>query len=433
MPTPIESNPAPATLLSRRRWAIVFLLFTASLINYFDRATLSFATPLLSKDLDLGPEAKGVLLSAFFWSYALMQIPIGWATDRFNLRWLYAGAFVLWSLAQGLTGFATTLGMLIFFRVLLGIGESIYLPGGTKVVSVLFPPAQRGLPCGLFDAGTRTGLVLEGLLVPWMLQHYGWQTTFRVIGFTALVWLVPWFMATPRQLRGERSVRPPLSWERFFSGALTLLRNRNLFGVCLGFFLFDYYWYLLVTWLPDYLVTVRKMSLPAAGISTAVPFLVFGLSQPLGGWLADRLVRAGFDEARARKSIISVAFLTGLLVIPASQVSDGTTAIAFIAGSCLVGFSTANMLVILQHCAPPDQVGLWTGAYNFIGNIAGVLAPLCTGFVIKATGSYTPAFVLAAVALAFGQFSFWFLVGPWPKRAAEGPSPLPERSPDLAG
>ena len=197
-------------------------------------------------------------------------------------------------------------------------------------------------------------------------------------------------------------------------------------------YLDDYYWYLLVTWLPDYLVTVRKMSLPAAGISTAVPFLVFGLSQPLGGWLADRLVRAGFDEARARKSIISVAFLTGLLVIPASQVSDGTTAIAFIAGSCLVGFSTANMLVILQHCAPPDQVGLWTGAYNFIGNIAGILAPLCTGFVIKATGSYTPAFVLAAVALAFGQFSFWFLVGPWPKRAAEEPSPLPERSPDIS-
>ena len=94
-----------------RRWAVVGLLFTASLINYFDRATISFALPLISKELHLGPEAKGVLLSAFFWSYALMQIPMGMLADRVNLRWLYAGAFTLWSIAQGLIGFATGLAI----------------------------------------------------------------------------------------------------------------------------------------------------------------------------------------------------------------------------------------------------------------------------------------------------------------------------------
>src|SRR5690349_9086764 len=103
------------------RWAIVGLLFTASLINYFDRATISFALPLISAELHLGPEAKGLLLSAFFWSYALMQIPMGLLADRVNLRWLYAIAFTIWSLAQGLIGFATGLGMLIGFRMLLGI------------------------------------------------------------------------------------------------------------------------------------------------------------------------------------------------------------------------------------------------------------------------------------------------------------------------
>src|SRR5262249_28588660 len=136
----------------------------------------------------------------------LMQVPIGLVADRFNLRWIYAGAFAFWSFAQGLTGFATSLGMLIFFRVLLGIGESIYLPGGTKTVSLLFPLSERGLPCGLFDFGTRTGLMLEGLLVPWLLQHYGWRTTFAVVGFTALLWLIPWFMATPRQMRAAPAV-----------------------------------------------------------------------------------------------------------------------------------------------------------------------------------------------------------------------------------
>src|SRR3954452_14686057 len=186
-----------------RRWTIVGLLFTASLINYFDRATISFALPLISKELALGPEAKGLLLSAFFWSYALMQIPMGILSDRVNLRWLYAAAFTLWSISQGLIGLAGGLGTLIFFRVLLGIGESIYLPGGSKIVSLLFRPAERGLPCGVFDAGTRTGLVVEGVLVPWMLVHYGWRASFSLVGFAALLWLIPWLLTTPKNLHGR--------------------------------------------------------------------------------------------------------------------------------------------------------------------------------------------------------------------------------------
>src|SRR5436853_1878971 len=120
--TASENSPHVALgVTNARRWTIVGLLFTASLINYFDRATISFALPLISKELHLGPEAKGLLLSAFFWSYALMQIPMGVLSDRVNLRWLYAGAFTLWSIAQGLMGFAGGLPTLIVFRIILGI------------------------------------------------------------------------------------------------------------------------------------------------------------------------------------------------------------------------------------------------------------------------------------------------------------------------
>jgi nitrate/nitrite transporter NarK len=191
----------------------------------------------------------------------------------------------------------------------------------------------------------------------------------------------------------------------------TLLRNRDLFGLCLGFFCFDYYWYLLLTWLPDYMVNVRHLTTQWAGIYTALPFMVFGVSQPLGGWLADRLVKAGWDETLVRKGILSVAFTTGLLLIPAAQAESANAALLFLMGACLVGFSTANQLVILQSCAPPSQVGLWVGIYNFVGNLAGIIAPITTGIIIKQTGSYTPAFVLAAVMIAAGQFAYWFIVG----------------------
>jgi MFS family permease len=408
-PVPVVSDVA-VPLTNARRWSIVGLLFTASLINYFDRATISFALPLISTELHLGPEAKGVLLSAFFWSYALLQIPMGVLADRVNLRWLYAAAFTLWSVSQGLMGFATGLGTLIVFRMLLGIGEAIYLPGGSKIVSLLFRPAERGLPCGLFDAGTRTGLVIEGVLVPWMLVHFGWRASFSLVGFAALLWLIPWLLTTPRNLHGRADHSAASLRPGFRSALRALLTNRNLLGVCLTFFCFDYYWYFLVNWLPDYLVTARGLTILRAGIYAALPYFVFGASEPIGGWIADRLVRRGWTETRARKGVVTVAFFTGLLLIPAARVDAPGVAVALIIGGCLVGLATGNLLVILQSCAPRGAVGLWTGVYNFIGNIAGILSPLITGFLIEKTGSYTPPFILAAGLIALGPIALWLIV-----------------------
>lgn len=133
---------------SGRRWSIAGLLFASGFINYLDRAILSVALPLIALDLHLGPASKGVLLSAFFWSYALMQLPMGWCSDRFNLRWLYAGAFAVWSLACGFTGFVGALSILIVLRILFGIGESVYLPAGMKIVNVLFSSKDHWLASG---------------------------------------------------------------------------------------------------------------------------------------------------------------------------------------------------------------------------------------------------------------------------------------------
>lgn len=412
-PTPALRAPGEtvASASNVHRWWIVGLLFTASMINYLDRATVSMALPLISADLALGPGSKGILLSAFFWSYALMQIPMGLLADRVNLRWLYAGAFALWSLAQGLTGFAGSLGMLIAFRILLGVGESIYLPGGTKIVSLLFRSHERGLPCGLFDFGTRTGLVLEGILIPWLLIHYGWRTAFFLVGFTALLWLIPWLVIFPRRMERIQETPETPGHEASARRPRTLTLNRNLLGICLGFFCFDYYWYLLVTWLPDYLVTVRHLTVLRAGFYSALPFFVFGVSEPIGGWIADRLIRFGWDETRTRKGMVTVAFLTGLLLIPAARVESANAAIALVIGGSLVGLSTGNLLVILQSCAPPEEIGVWTGMENFAGNIAGILAPLVTGFLISRTGSYAPAFALAAIVLVTGLLAYWLIVG----------------------
>jgi MFS family permease len=385
------------------------LLFAASLINYLDRAAISFALPLISSDFHLTAQDKGVLLSSFFWSYSLMQLPIGWAADRFNLRWLYAGAFIIWSLAQGLTGLAGSLAALLVFRILLGVGESIYLPGGTKIVSVLFAPKERGLPSGLFDFGTRTGLVVEGLLVPWLLVHFGWRRTFLILGLTALVWLAPWFWVFPRNLQAARATTA--SAEVASGSVFRALLNRNLLGICLGFFCFDYYWYVLVTWLPDYLVTVRQFSVVKAGFYASLAFFTFGIAEPIGGWLADSLIRKGWDETRTRKGIVTVAFTMGIFLIPAMRSVHTGLAIGLLIAASLVGLATGNLLAILQSCARSEVVGIWTGAENFAGNLAGIVAPLAVGFLISSRGSYVPGFQLASVILLAGLLAYWFVVG----------------------
>jgi MFS transporter, ACS family, D-galactonate transporter len=394
----------------KRRWSIVGLLFTASLINYLDRAAISFALPSISREFQLTPESKGLLLSSFFWSYALMQIPIGWCADRFNLRWLYAGAFALWSFAQGLTGVAGSLATLIGFRVLLGIGESIYLPGGTKIVSLLFTRKDRGLPSGLFDFGTRTGLVLEGILVPWLLTRYGWRQTFLLLGFAALIWIAPWFWFFPRRLPAVDPVMGSRMSKVSRAGWTTLL-NRNLLGICLGFFCFDYYWYVLVTWLPDYLVTIRHLSIVQAGFYASLVFFTFGIAEPIGGWMADTLIRRGWDETATRKGIVTVAFGMGVFLIAAMRSAQTDAAIGLLILASLVGLATGNLLTILQSCAPAEHVGIWTGAENFAGNLAGIIAPLAVGFLITSYGSYVPGFELASIVLLLGLLAYWLVVG----------------------
>jgi nitrate/nitrite transporter NarK len=249
------------------------------------------------------------------------------------------------------------------------------------------------------------------VLIPWLLVHLGWRPTFALVGFSALLWLVPWLLVTPARLSGNPSNGSSGAHRVNLGPLLAMFRNRNLIGICLGFFCFDYYWYLLVTWLPDYLVTVRGLTVLKAGFYAALPFFVFGISEPIGGWIADRLVHMGFDETRTRKGIVTIAFSTGLLLIPAARVDTAATAILLIIGGSLVGLATGNLLVILQCCAPPGEVGIWTGCENFFGNVAGILAPLTTGFLISETGSYFPGFALAAFVLVAGLGSYWFIVG----------------------
>ena len=225
------------------------------------------------------------------------------------LRWLYAGAFTVWSLRRVDRGWPTV------WRSDEGSDSSwrgrVDLPclAETEFVTVLFSRKERGLPSGLFDFGTRSGLVLEGILVPWLLVRYGWRHTSSAVRFTGLLGLSLGFGFSPaacgrrirRRLPFPLRLRRPNYLER--RAVQRHAAERNLLGICLGFFCFDYYWYVLVTWLPDYLVTVRHLSVVQAGFYASLAFFTFGVAEPIGGWIADSLIRRGWDQpARGKGS-----------------------------------------------------------------------------------------------------------------------------------
>ena len=400
-------------ILVRRRWWITGLLTVAGLINYFDRTILSVAAPAIARDLGLGPERLGVLLSAFFWSYAAMQVPIGWLADRVDMRWLYAGCFSLWSLTAGLTGLAGSLGMLIGLRLLLGIGESVYLPGGMKMVSVLFRAEDRGLASGLVNCGTRAGLAFGAPLIAALVVAVGWQRTFLILGFTGLLWLAPWFALFPRSA-GTKGRRPKTPRS---PGAGVPRIHRRLLGVSLADVGYGYYFYFMVTWLPAYLVNARGVPLATAGKYLLAPYLTFAIGEPVGGWIADRLVALGCDELASRKAIVAGAFLSAILLIPAGLAADMGRTVLLLGGASLVGLATPNMYALVQRVSAEGDVGFATGVFNLAGNLSGVAAPIVTGVIVQRTGSYFPAFVVAVAVLLGTVPIFWTMVREPERRA----------------
>ncbi len=421
--TPVEIKTAPEAATeesrpalkdSRQRWWLMILLITAMLICYGHRGALSVAAPFMIEDLSLSKAGMGILLSAFFWMYAFMQMPMGWLVDRFGVRRAYALGFLFWSISSILTGLAKNLTALISLRISLGIGQAVAFPASARAVANWFQERERGTVTGLYLAGVRYGTALINIVGAWFLSKYDWRLFFLVIGTIPLIWLFPWTWFLGKwEVKQTPAVtaEPVPSQVPSFLKSISLLKNRSVFGIFLGFFAYDYAWFVYVAWLPGYLRLERKFTASEMGIYSALPYLTMSVIILISGILSDWLVRRGYEETKVRKMFIVTGLFIGCLIVPAGMVEDKMTAVWLLTISLGgIGIASPNTWTLTQAVCDKKIVGTVSGIQNFGGNLGGIIAPALTGFIAHSTGSFALALGLTGVVLIVGIIAYLTLI-----------------------
>src|ERR1700742_2608956 len=264
---PEPSSGVTSARLSPALFGVALLLSIAVLINYVDRGTMAIAADLIKDDLHLSASQLGLLLAAFFWTYAPFQLVSGWLVDKFEVNWILAIGLLLWSVATLTTGILHGFALMFVVRLILGIGESVAYPSYNKIVAKHFPESLRGRANGMVSAGWAGGPALGIFAGGMLVAHVGWRLFFIVLGSASLLWLPAWIRSMPRGpgLATAKEARP--------ASMLQIIAKRSAWGTFIGLFAFNYIWYFQITWLPFYLKRTRGFSTETMSLVGGCAFL----------------------------------------------------------------------------------------------------------------------------------------------------------------
>jgi MFS transporter, ACS family, D-galactonate transporter len=426
---------------TRRRWFMVAMCFFGLTINYIDRSNLSVALPKMKTALHLGAGAEGVVLAAFFASYAVFQLPAGKAVDRFGEKIVNAVTVAWWAVFTALTAATQNLAQLILARLGLGAGEAGGYPSSAKAVSLWFPTHERAFATSIYDSGARMGTAVALPIVAALVAWLGWRGSFIVTGALGVVWVVFWLIyyrrpredpaVSPSELEyieegGARVPEKEAEEQQRDAASVRyrdLFRYRTVLGMMLGFFCLNYIIYFFITWFPTYLVDARHFDLLKLGVFGVLPALVAIPGGWIGGLVSDRMVKQGRSLTRARKIPLVGGMVLSSVIALAVLVPTAAEALALL---CLcyaaLTFAAASVWSLPADVAPtPGHVASIGGIQNFASNLAGVLGATTTGALVALDGgSFVPALVLSGALGLVGAFSYLAIVGriePLPPKA----------------
>ncbi|HSS99715.1 MAG TPA: MFS transporter [Terriglobales bacterium] len=388
-------------------WIVLALLSISLLINYVDRSSISTAAPLIQAEFSLSATELGHLFAAFSYTYAVFLVLSGWLADRYNVNWILAIGFALWSVSTLLTGFATGIATFFVLRLLLGIGESVAYPCYSRIVVRQFPSQNRGLANSVIAIGMPGGLAVGTFAGAILMGQFGWRPFFIFLGAGTMLWLIPWIIKMPK----EKVLEPSTIQKSPDVGKI--LAQRSFWGTCAGLFALNFVLYFMINWLPLYLVRERGFAMNRVA-TVGFVYLIAAVLSPLFGWLSDYLIIAGLSPSQSRKSIMAGGLAIAALSLLACVVVEKHEVALMLMMFAGVGFGLSNSqtFTITQTLAGPNASGRWTGFQNFMGNFAGILGPLIAGELIDRTGHFFWAFALTTIVGLIGVMVWVFVVGP---------------------
>ena len=383
----------------------LFLLAVCTVINYADRGNFSIVAPILKQQAGFSASRLGVLLGAFFWSYTLMQFVVGWLMDRFHASVLLAVGFLIWSLATSATGLVSTFAALFLVRLLLGVGESVVVPGSSKILAMELPEHHRGFANGVLMSALRVGNAVGTLGAGVLISRFDWHSVFIGMGLLSLLWLPPWLKWMPRS-------RPAVRNSSAGPGVIEILSQRSFWGGVLGHFSFDYLLYFMITWLPGYLELGRGLSLGKTTFVATTYYAVDAITAIATGTLSDFWIRSGASATLVRKTIMTIGYAIAVIAMVGCGLAGAHTYFAWLMVAALgSGIAGSAILAFPQSLAGPVAAGKWTGLQNGFANFAGVLGPVITGVAVDRTGSFLAAFVITGFVLLVGVFGWVLIIG----------------------
>lgn len=397
----------------RRRFVVYILLFFMSAINYGDRSALSIGGPAIAKEFGLSPIQLGYVLSSFLWTYFLLNLPAGLISDKFGARRSAGFAVTLWSAATALTGATFSLWYLIATRMLMGIGEAFGFPVGNRAIREWAPHKERGLATAIFSSGQAFGTALTSIGAAWLITVAGWRLAFILLGVLGFVWAAIWwaFYKDPASAswlsKAERDFiiaerdtlpkAPGLSVRELFQWRTTWA----LIGVqvCANFTNF-----LLLTWLPGYLVMARHIDVLHTGIYTAICYLVACAMTISIGAAADRIIGVAGARTGKRRFLVAVLLVSSsaMALSPFTDSSALILVLLTISLACIQSALAMNYALTSDLLRQGQSVGTLTGLLLTFSNGFGILAPVITGYVVAATKSFDGAFELAGALVLIG-------------------------------
>lgn len=409
---------APAETASdrpRAPWGILALLTVGVLIAYFDRTSISsaLADANFIAHFSMSDTERGWVGAAFFWSYALMQIPMGWVVDRYGVKYPYAICFALWCFATAATGLMTVMIGLFVMRLIVGLTEAIVTPASYRWIRLNMPETHAGTAVGIFAMGNKIGVAIGAPIAAWLIVSFDWRLMFIISGLAGLVWLVPWMLA----VRKDYLKQSEITAARRKSGEVTfasILKAPVIWGAMIVNFCYGYFSFYCMTWMPAYLVEAQGLSLEQSGLYTFFSFAGIAVVAVLAGWAADRIIARGYDPIVTRKVFIVSGFFGASTVLLGAYTTDLDWALFWnvFSLSCL-GLATANNLALCKiTLIPPPAIGLSVGVQQVAGTVSGGVAASLSGWLLHVTGSYDAPRMVIVAFLMIGAAACVILLRP---------------------